>query len=286
MAFDCNTTKKALGLSNCPVMPEMIVGMITTPSTFSLTKAQALVATNWQTALFNTPGTRIFLWPKFKGFENLSEEPVYEDTPHGMLHVRDGNYRFRFHIKESLCFHKNAYTHRSTNGRVFLIDSADQIIGTIDSSGNVRGFTYELLNTEKMIFSDGAVSSKSPLLLALANNKEFDKNGYIFDGSFWSSLQAIIQAEMEIVDVDDNNITVSVVAECDGTPVEGLVQADFTVLDVDGADQPITGFADNGDGNYTLTVGGGLVAGTLQLSGTPTETEGFVAEDVAVEVAS
>src|SRR5690606_23372110 len=170
--MDCNVVKKNLGLVTCNKLPQLIRGMITTPNTFSLTEAQALVAANWQNALIAEASERAHYWPPFINFENISEEAVYEDLPLGYLAVRDGNYRFRFGIKQNLCIHKAMFTHRSNQGRAFLYDTENQLIGTMDSNGNIRGLSIQLLHTEKMIFSDGSVSTKSPIVLALLDNKE------------------------------------------------------------------------------------------------------------------
>jgi hypothetical protein len=288
MSFECNATKKALKPSNCALLPEMIVGMITTPLGFSLTEAEALLVDSWQDALFDVAADRIYVWPRFVGVEDQSQEPVYEDTPHALLHVRDGNYRWRFQIKESLCLHRKMYTHRSTTGRAFLIDEAGNIIGTRLANGEIAGFRIQLLNSEKMIINDGSVSTKSPIMLALADNKEFDKNGVMFDGSdFLGSLNPIADALITIVDASDTEINFTVVVECDSTPLPGFVDADFELLDADGAEQTIA-VVDNGDGSYTAT-GTGLESGTLGFSrgpASPLTIEGYEAEPADVTIAS
>lgn len=290
MSFECDAIKKALATSSCNKLPEMIVGMITTPLNFSVTEAAALLSTTWQDALYAASASRIYLWPRFVGAEDVSEEPVYEDSPYAILHVRDGNYRWRFQIKESLCLHKKMFTHRSNSGRVFLIDEAGQIIGTKLANGNFAGLRYQLLNTEKMIINNGTVSTKSPLFLALADNKDLDKNGEIVDASdFLSSLSPIIDALITVTDVTGNDITFTVTQECDGIELPGFVQADFEVLDADGADQPITNLVDNEDGSYVVTVGGGLVTGTIGFArgpATPLTLPGYEAEAADVVAGS
>lgn len=283
--MDCNVVKKNLGLVTCNKLPQLIRGMITTPNSFSLTEAQALVASNWQNAMIAEASERIHYWPPFINMENISEEAVYEDLPLGYLAVRDGNYRFRFGIKQNLCIHKAMFTHRSNQGRAFLYDTENQLIGTLDSDGNIRGLSIQLLHTEKMIFSDGSVSTKSPIVLALLDNKELDRDGVIIDASFVNSLDRIVQAELEIVSAADNEIVVDVTIACDGTPLSGLLQADFVLTDSNGDAQTISGSSEN-NGRYTLT-GTGLVSGTLGLRDVADLTvEYYEAEDVTVTIAS
>lgn len=267
MSLDCNITKKNLGLSKCNKLPSLIKSIITTPSTFKLTPVQLLTETATKTALQNAlltgKANRIYLWPNFVGFENISQEAVYEDNPLAYIPVRDGNYRFKFHIKESLCFHKAMYTHRANSGRAFLFDVENQLIGTQDSDGNFYGLSIQNLNTEKLMFSDGSVSTKSPILLALADNKELDLNGALLDASFINTLTRLTDVTLEVVSASATTIVVKVYVTCDETPVNGLDDADFVVLDNAGAAQTISGVTED-DGTYTLT-GSSIDTGTINL---------------------
>lgn len=260
---ECNVVKKALGLSSCNKLPNMPKSIITTPMNFKATPEEAADPEFWQDAILAGRANRIYLWPNFVSFENISEEAIYEDTPLAYLSVRDGNYRFRFSIKESLCLHKAMFTHRATSGRAFILDIENQLIGTQDVAGNFMGFTVQLLHTEKLIIGDGSVSTKSPIVLALANNKELDQNGAIIDGSFVNTLNRLTDVTIEVLSSDDSEIVANVFATCDGTPVSGLILADFVLLDENGDPQSISGITEE-DGKYTLT-GSGWTSGTLSL---------------------
>lgn len=265
--MECNVERKNLGLSKCNKLPALIRGMITTSMNFKMPKADLQDATAWQDALVASGDGRIYLWPPFVGFENASEEAVYEDTPLAMLKVRDGKYAFRFFVSENLCLHKAMYTHNG-KGRVFFIDVEGQIIGTEDSNGDMRGFTASLINTEKLVLSDGSVSTKTPVFVVLANSKELDKNGGLIDASsFIDTLERVVDVAVEVVGTPSSTeIVVDVEVACDGTPVTGLVTADFRVIDADGDPHAITAATENGTpGRYTLT-GTGFVDGTVTLA--------------------
>lgn len=263
MADNCDVVKKALGLSSCNKLPNMPRTIITTPMNFKATPEEAADPEFWQDAILAGRANRIFLWPNFITFENISEEAIYEDTPLAYVAVRDGNYRFRFGIKESLCLHKAMFTHRATSGRAFILDIENQLIGTQDADGNFYGFTIQLLNTEKLMFSDGSVSSKSPIVLALANNKELDQDGAMIDGSFVNTLNRLTDVTITVTSADDTDIVAKIEVSCDGTPLSGLILADFVLLDANGDPQNIDSITEN-DGVYTLT-GTGLESGTLSL---------------------
>jgi hypothetical protein len=259
--MECDVIKKNLGVSRCNKMPEMLVGMITTPNSFSIpadTLADAaLLLAYLNEAILAPAGERIYYWPDFKSFENISTEAVYEDTPLAYLPVRDGAYRFRFGVRENLCLHKAMYTHRANSGRVIFIDSENQLILTELADGSGAGFTMQLLHTEKLLFNDGSVSSKSPILVALQNNKELDKSGVLVAFDQFSSLQRIVDLKLTLVGSPTaTTIVVKVAAECDATPLTGLVLADFLLIDDDnGATHAITTAVENTaiPGQYTLT---------------------------------
>jgi hypothetical protein len=263
MAAECEIDKSNLGLSKCKNLPQLIRGMITTPSKFSLTKEDAADPEKWQDALVDSKGARIYLWPNFKGFEDVSEEAVYEDTPLADIKVRDGKYRYRFHIEESLCLHKAMFSHRATSGRVFFIDVEGQLIGTELANGNLAGFNLSLLNTEKLTISDGSVATKSPVYVVLQDNKEMDRSGVTFNGDFVNSLERLTDVTLTVESASATSVVVKVVVSCDGTPVNGLALADFVLLATNGDVQTITGVAEV-DGVYTLT-GTALVSGTVNL---------------------
>ncbi len=260
----CTTEdKKNLGLVNCNEYPGLINGMIETNSDFAIPAAtvasgSAAVQAYLQAALLDPIASRIFYWPQFASFENISEEPIYQDSPLRYRKVRDGNYRFRFGISENLCLHKSMFTHRRTNGRVFFTDQNGYLIGTELSNGDFAGFSIAMLNTEKMKFSDGSVATESPILVALSNNIELDKNGSMFDASaFINELYRIVDVELTIVGTPSaTTIVVDVATVCDGTALSGLVVADFLLIDNDdSAVHAISSAVESSSvpGRYTLT---------------------------------
>lgn len=263
----CITEKKSLGVGNCTTLPQMIRSILTTPQNFKFTAAEAndpaLLQAAIQAALIASPSNRLHIWPYFDNMEVLSEETTYEDTPLSVQKVRDGNYRFRLSVAQSLCLHKKMYTHNSKTGRVFLFDNENNLTGMTDSEGNFMGLSIQLLNTEKLMFNDGSVVSKTPIYLALRNNKELDATGAIVTTDFYGNFNLLTDVKITVLSAVDDEIVVSVTIECDGSAVNGLIAADFILLDEDGDVQTITG-ASEVDGVYTLT-GTALVTGTINL---------------------
>jgi len=256
----CVDNKKNLGVVRCSKLPSMPRGMITTSEDFEIPTATLedpeLLEAYLQDALKAGSATRVYLWPFFVGFEDASEDAVYEETALADLKVRDGKYRFRFMIQKNLCMHKAMFTHRANGGRAFLFDIENQLTGTITSTG-MRGFSISLLNTEKLKISDGTVSTKSPIYLVLSNNKELDADGGLVDASFVNTLKRLTDVVITMAAAPAataSSIRVEVKTECDGTPIDGLLVADFVGTDALGAaivintSTPVSG----SPGNYTL----------------------------------
>jgi hypothetical protein len=258
--MECDVVKKNLGVSQCNKMPEMIMGMITTPNDFVIpaeTLADpGLLLEYLNDAILAPAGQRIYYWPSVKGFENISQEAVYEDSPYAYLPVRDGNYRFKFMFRENLCLHKAMYSHRANTGRVIFIDSENQLFMTETADGEGKGFQMQLLHTEKLVFNDGSVATKSPVVVALQNNKEIDTAGLLVQFDSFSDLNRIVDQKLKVIGSPTaTTIVVEVMAECDATPLNGLVVADFLLVDDDnGATHAITTATPDPSfpGRYTL----------------------------------
>lgn len=267
--------KKNLGVSKCNTLPQVFAEMITTPLSFKLTAAQAadpaLAKTALQNALKSGLANRIYKWPEFSGFENVSEDAVYEETSLTDILVRAGKYRWRFSISKNLCMHKAMFSHNTRgNARVFFLDVDGNYFGTELSNGDVAGFRISLLNVEKLMISDGSVSTKSPVYVVLKDHKEIDKNGVQFDGSFAGELVPLSDVELEIQSspaVTTDDFYVSVKVKCDGTPVSGLVVGDFEVTTALGVAQVPTAFEETsaGSGIYHFTKSTDFVDGFVNL---------------------
>lgn len=269
---DCIILKKNLGLSKCSLLPALIKGMITTPRSYTITAANALLFAQWQNSLLLSPALRNYFWPLFKGFKDQSEKTIYEENELAALKVRDGRYQFMFEIKESLCVHLAMQSHSgNATAKVFFIDVENNIIGTTkDAGATFQGFNVELLNAEKMVFSDGKVSTKSPVYVVLADNKELDTNGMMVAAVPLSAnlnrLTDVTLAEVGVLAATIVQLTVK--ATCDGTSIDGLVQADFSIKTAAGVVHAITACAqDPVTGIYSLTSATAVIGDILSIVG-------------------
>lgn len=274
---ECATRKKNISLSKCNKLPGLAKMMVEVPDTFFFTPEQTATAAAFKTALqallIDVYADRGYLYPPFMTFTNNSQATVFEETPLGRRKVIDGQYRFNFGISENICVHKALYTHQATSGvRVYIIDHKNQWWGTEDTDGNFLGLTVGMLDTEKFFLNDGAAVTKSPINVDLLDNTELDRDGAILDGDIGKVVNQVIRlADVDITVVtitDGGDIDVAVAVECDGTPVSGLVTADFTYLNAAGATVVITSATESSTipGQYKLTQAGDLfVDGTVNI---------------------
>ncbi len=286
---ECAEDKINLGVGKCNDLPKIIVGMITTPDDFSLTYENAALQASWQAAILASKSVRIYKWPKFSKLpEYTGTETTYDDNPISIQAVLDGKYRWKVNISKSLCFHKAAFSHRATSGRVILIDADGNYYGTKVGENLFGGFTLDMLHTENLQFNDGTVASSTPIVVALADPNEVNHSefGILKVAAPWNNLLKVLtDVTITVVSEADDEIVVTIAQKCDGTPLEGLADDDFVLLETDGSSQTIAGITED-EGTYTIT-GSGFVSGTIGLVA-PSELsiQAYEAEPATVTIAS
>lgn len=260
----CIVEKKNLGKSRCVKLPSVPKAMITTPDNFYLEPADyatdAALKVALQDLLVAPINSRGYLWPQFSSYENRSTESQYEDTILGMFPTYDGQYRFLMGIHKDMCTHKAMYSHRAVGeGRVFIIDVDNQIWGTEDpDTGNIYGFSIGLLHTEKFMLGDGqSNSTKSPVLIVLEDNEQFDKHGVLIETGIIKQLERLTDVDIALAGAFlATAFTVDVTQSCDGIPVSGLLLADFILYASNGVTtQAILSVVENSSvpGRYLIT---------------------------------
>lgn len=270
----CESDKKNLGVGKCTDLPKVLRSFIETPPEFKATAAEWLTQTFLQDAIADDKNSRIFFWPNAADVpEDRSTETSYEDNAVSLSHLLDGVYRWLFKFSKSICFHKAAFSHRTSIGRAALRDMANNILVTYvgdNEAGEAlyAGFTIDLLNTEGLKISDGTVTTKTPVLLALADPNEINDpvyGAYMIKVPFLSLLQPLTDAEIVVTGEATAKITVTVKTKCDGSPVTGLVKADFSVTTSVGAAQVIDTVVETQDGTYEINHATAFVDGFVDI---------------------
>lgn len=269
---DCTTPiKKNIGNTKGLCLPGLPAAMFTVPDSFELDAADiasaAALKTALQTALKASKDARAYKWPRFSNAEDASEETIYSQTAYGSRKIRDGNYRFKFMVSQTLCLHKAMFSHSANEGRAIVLDKERKIWLTKKSNGKYTGLTMDMINVEKMKFTFGDVLTETPIYVALADNKEWDESGELIECSIFNELEPLTDVTLEVTQVvDEDHFYLKVTQTCDGTPVSGLDKADFNVTTNAGAaQQPDTVTEPNSDGIYYFTRAANFVDGYVDL---------------------
>lgn len=234
MGTICDQQRANMGLYKCSNLPDLVKGFIWTPDDFFMPKATEQSVLAWQDAIFN-PVNRIFYWPPFVKLDILNTEASYEDTPFAMLPSNDGQYRFRGYIYQNMQVHRNMQTHNGPGGRIIPITKKNKLWVSRDLDGDVIGAKLAMLNAEKFDLADGSKSTTSPVFLALEDPADLDLYGDLIDGGFLKSIVRIVDVVITKFSAAANLIVVDVKVYGDGTPVVGLLAADFIIYDADGS---------------------------------------------------
>lgn len=264
---ECTTVKKNIGLDRCNKILQLPRGILEAPPGFKFTPEDYASSSALKAAIedliYAPIGSRGYLWPFATDFENASEAPVYQETPLSDMKVRNGKYRFRYYFSIGMCNHKAAFTHNSQGGQsaFYIYDVEEGLYGRIDEeTGDLYPFKAALSNLENLRISDGSVSTASPLYIVLSNSNDLNLHGGRIDGSVLETIQPLTDVEVTVVGSPSaTEIVVDVKTVCDGTPVNGLVIADFVKTGT-GTMSGVTEV----NGRYTIA-GTSLASGTIDI---------------------
>lgn len=197
--------------------------------------------------------------PKNIGSTANNKEVTYEEIQKMDIPVSGQVYGWKRNYLADKCLGAALNSLSSKQWNLLQVDEDGELNIVETSDGFIKGFDLNLVNYEGMTDNDGSVSAKLTLYLQLS------KTGSIEYGSSWNTignsqvnwlgLNGI--EEIKLSKTSDGKI--QAVFACDeSTPVDGLVSANFRVLDDAGVVVPGVTFTENGEGKYTpvgLTVG-------------------------------
>lgn len=274
---ECVGEKQNLGLVRCTKLPQLPKGMFTTPPAFKIPVAtyqagQAAIYAYLLAAMKAVKDSRIYFWPRFVGYEDISDPAVYDENILADLFVFNGKSKFNAMFNESLCVHKAMVTHNGSGHRVIPIDIKNQLNGTKLSNGDFAGYLVSLQNMEKLKRSDGQAATKSIVRIVLADSDELDRNGVLLDaGDFLSELSTKKLTDVELALVGNpavGLIKFTIKTVCDQEDVSGFLYTDFELTKTsDGSKVPLTSITrDATTGVYSAISAGNLfVDGTFNM---------------------
>lgn len=258
-------------------LPKLFKYIIVVPDSFELEAADYADATALldalQAAIKEAIDDRAYLFPPIVKYEDLSEEVTYDSNPLSVNDVYDGQYRARLHFSKNMFTVRDLASHYYKNeGRAIMVDLENKILLTEKSNGKLTGASISLLKPEKTDFSDGSTDTTSPMYLCLSDPADWGIRGRLLDGSsVIRELDPLVDVAITLTDGDAfaaAGFQVDVKVESDGTPVSGLLLADFKMYAADGVTlQTIDTAAEDANipGRYNLIPDTVFVDGSVTL---------------------
>lgn len=285
--LDCNGSLSNTGSAACREDFGMIGRWIIVPPGSAgefAARADALVEANWET-MINAASANDRARPLAKVFqlEANDEETIYEEGSDGAKDpVREGRYDGTYISLLSLCEHKKYRTMNGNKLKGYRVTKNGYIQGTTNGT-KFTPFDIELLEVEKQTRNDGSVKEKTRIRIVESNPTEWNDRGWWVKPTAFdplTDLDGIIDVVLAEVGVSTATSTVfTVKTDCGAKPIDGLVKADFLLVDAAGNDEvaKITSITSNGNGQYTAvwdTLGADTYTLTTSGVGTMT-TQGY-----------
>lgn len=226
--------------------------LLWTPESFSFaSEAAALLEANYLTAI---NAKNMYPTPMFDEVEPTLEDDVEQEFASGIkILVREGKYggtgKFRF----ALCNLADLRTFNDVAGRAFIVTGNGKIYGTSPDGAIFKGFKLSQFHVSMLKGTDGSTHRMVELRYQFRTPSEMGDYAAV-PALTWDPLDltGIVNVTVAVDSSAAGLVVLSVTRNCDGETVDGLVEADFTMLASDGTTQMLLsdGFTDNGDGTY------------------------------------
>lgn len=199
-----------------------------------------------------------------KTFTDNSSEDIIETLEDGTKQVATlGLYEFALTFINGLAFHAALNSLNSFGSyNVLFVDRDGNILGTKASSGNLKGFSLNMLQAMKLSFPSDSVGQKEGIGFQLSTRSELDTD-YVYIsqtqlGDFQpQKLDGIneIVLSYDSVPVDGaTTFTVNAKMKQNQKPFTGIDDLTYWLHTVDSATVTPTGVSEASDGAYTFTV--------------------------------
>lgn len=207
-------------------------------------------------------------------FTDNSEEMVTETYDDGTEQlVRKGKYKFLMEFVNGLYYQQALNSLNSQDSYdVSLVDSDNNILGTLAGDGSVKGFSAGMIQVSKYTFATGSAGSKQGLNIQLTDPDELDDNFSFISGKSLAPYkpknadgvnEVVLSYNTAPADAE-TTLVVKAILKQGGGALKGLVISNF-LYKVGGVTQVPSVLAEV-DGVYTLTVTALSTNGVLSLN--------------------
>jgi hypothetical protein len=264
---NCDTAKQNTGLSNCKDNLGYDARLFWTTSTFEFaSETDAEDQTKWEDAI---NAKNIAPFPLHVEVEPALEEDVIQETAVGIsLFVREGKYGGIGRSEIALCNLSKLRSYNDIKGRAFIVTGNGKIYGTSPDGVKFRGFDLSQFHVSYLKGTDGSQKRLVDIRYQFEQPSQMGDYGAVPQLD-WDPLQlsGVIDVDVAVDSSTANKVVVSLTRDCDGEPVTGLVEGDFTLLSSGAAEQlPADTFTESPNGTYTFDFTVALVADTYSIN--------------------
>lgn len=210
-----------------------------------------------------------FVPAQITSYEDTTNEPTINETQKGSkIFLRKGVPSMNLMLRSNNCdFNELQSTLRGSTYYVYFILEDSSIVGWINDTGTIKGFSASITAGGSGIPSPDAVENSFPVYVLFDYITEFERR--IIQDPVWTpepDMQDAMPLGITLIKdgvyaTGDQDVYIE---ERCGDVVTGLTTADFEVTGSNNLDTPaVTAVVDNGSGSYTLTVEKGAVPASL-----------------------
>lgn len=243
------------GLANCKDNLGYDAKLLWTTANFEFAnEAAAILEANYEDAI--NAGT-MFPMPLFKEVEPTLEDDVEQETATGAsLFVREGKYGGIGRFETAICNLANLRTFNEAVGRAFIITSNGKIYGTSPDGVKFRGFDLSKFHVSYLKGTDGSTVRWVEIRYQFEDPTQMGDYAAV-PTLDWNplSLAGVVDVTLTLDSSAEGLVVASVVRNCDGEVVTGLVVGDWTMLASDGETEMLPGddYAEAPNGTYSFT---------------------------------
>jgi hypothetical protein len=194
------------GVDVCDVIRKTMKGIVLTDANVQFSAANRATLDTFMgvldTATSAARGARIFPINDLVNFEDKSSEATrgsLGNITNAQIDLVDAIPEFEFRHYNGEAYHKKLSRLNSQQPRIFIYDDANQLFGTVDSNGNLKGFSTSQFRTLFAKFGTASEAAQYPFKVVLKSAAEFRDNiGYVICDSRLSALQGLIDVVLSV----------------------------------------------------------------------------------------
>lgn len=240
--------------------------------------AAAKLETNWDAGI---DAQNIFPFPEVQELEPQNVEASFYETPSGATYkTKDEKRKTLYKFIENISVHAAMKSYDGQEWNVFYITEKGYLRGHTQADGTIKGLPLSTLyvNAQETALI-GDAPNQSPVILEFKDVNHWDKEYFVvkLENNFLIDKEAPYELDLNpetattgATFVFDINVKTG-----DGTAVDGLLLADFVLIDAAGLVVTIDTVTPDGTiaGKYTVTATDTMTEGTIGLDGVVDKTD-------------